>query len=86
MKITDPCGAEQAGYEQIVACFIKNLMLNHNSCSAMVRGYAESINMLFPLCNFPIPADFLDWNNICTILITGKEKEENIARQGSPIT
>jgi hypothetical protein len=60
MKITDPCGAEQAGYKQIVARFIKNLMLDHNSCSATVRGYAKSINMFFRLCNFPIPADFLD--------------------------
>jgi hypothetical protein len=64
MKITNPCGAKQAGYEQIVACFIKNLMLDHNSRSAMVRGYAKSINMLFRLRNFPIPADFLDRNNI----------------------
>ncbi len=84
MKITDPCGAEQAGYKQIVACFIKNLMRNHNSCSAMVRGYAKSIDMLFCLCNFPILADFLDQNNICTILISGREKEENIVRQHSP--
>jgi hypothetical protein len=52
----------------------------------MVRGYAMSITMLFCLCNFPTPADFLDWNNICTILISGREKEENIARQRSPIT
>jgi hypothetical protein len=86
MKITNPCGAEQAGYKQIVACFIKNLMLDHNFCSAMVRGYPKSINMLFCLCNFPIPADFLDWNNICTVLISGREKEENILRQRSPIT
>jgi hypothetical protein len=61
-------------------------MLDHNSCSATVRGYAKSINMLFCLCNFPIPADFLDWNTICTILISGREKEENILRQRSSIT
>ncbi len=84
--MTNPCGTEQAGYEQIVACFIKNLMLNHISCSAMVRGYAKSINMLFCLCNFPIPANFLERNNICTILISGRDKEENIARQHIPIT
>jgi hypothetical protein len=86
MKISNSCGAEQAGYEQIVACFIKNLMLNHNSRSAMVRGYAKSINMLICLQNFPIPADFLDRNNICTTLISGREKEENIARQCSPLS
>jgi hypothetical protein len=51
----------------------------------MVRGYAKSINMLFCLHNFPIPADFLDQNNIFTTLISGREKEENIARQCSPI-
>ncbi len=61
-------------------------MLDHNSCSATVRGYAVSINMLFCFSNFPIPADFLDRNNICIILISGKEKEENITRQHSPIT
>jgi hypothetical protein len=86
MKITDPCGAEQAGYKQIIACFIENLMLDHNSYPATVRGYAKSINMLFHLHNFPIPTDFLDRNNICTISISGREKEENIARQHSPIT
>jgi hypothetical protein len=86
MKITNPCGAEQAGYERIVACFIKNLMLDHNSRSAMVKGYAESINMLFCLQNFPIPADFLDRNNIFVTLILGREKEENIARQCSPLS
>ena len=42
--------------------------------------------MLFCFSNFPIPADFLDWNNIGTILISGREKEKNIARQRSPIT
>ncbi len=84
MKITNPCSTEQAGYEQIVACFIKNLILDHNSCSATVRGYTKSINMLFHLRNFPIPADFLDWNKICTILILGRDKEENTARQRSP--
>jgi hypothetical protein len=83
---TDACGAEQAGYKQIVACFIENLMLDPNFCSATVRGYAKSINMLFCLCNFPIPVDFLEWNNICKILISGREKEENIVRQQSPIT
>ncbi len=86
MKITNPCSAEQAGYERIITCFIKNLMLDYNSCSATVRGYAKSINILFCLCNFPIPADFLDQNNICTILISGREKEKNIVRQRSPIT
>jgi hypothetical protein len=78
MNITKPCGAGQSGYKQIVACFIKNLMLNHNSCSATTRGYAKSINMLFCFCNFLIPEDFLDQNNICIVLISDREKEENI--------
>ncbi len=61
-------------------------MLDHNSCSAKARGYAKSINILFCLYNLPIQTDFLDRNNICTIFISGREKEENIARQRSPIT
>ena len=45
-SIPDPCG-NQPGYERIIACFIKQLMLDHNSCSATVRGYVEAINTLF---------------------------------------
>ena len=86
MRITKPCGPEQQGYERIIACFIKNLMLNHNSRSKTVQGYIESINMLFRLQNFPIPADLSNQANTCAVIISGQEKEENVARQHSPLT
>ena len=61
-------------------------MLDHNSRSATVRGYVESINTLFKLCNFDPPANLLDRTNMCTKIIVAREKEECIARQRSPIT
>jgi hypothetical protein len=86
IRITEPCSPEQQGYEIIIACFIKNLMLDHNSRSKTVRGYVKSINTLFQLKNFPIPADLSDWTNTCAVIISGQEKEENVARQRSPLT
>jgi hypothetical protein len=86
MHVTKVCGPEQRGYERIIACFIENLMLNHNSRSKTVRGYVESINTLFRLRNFPIPADLSDRANTCAVIILGLEKEENVARQRSPLT
>ncbi len=61
-------------------------MLDHNSRSATVRGYVESINTLFKLQNFDPPADLSDRTNMCTKIIVAREKEECIARQQSPIT
>jgi hypothetical protein len=61
-------------------------MLDHNSRSATVRGYVEAINTLFRLRQFDIPADLSDRTNICFKIIHAREKEENIARQRSPIT
>jgi hypothetical protein len=61
-------------------------MSDHNSWSKTLRGYVESINSLFCLCNLPIPADLSDRANMCTRIITAREKEENIANQWSPIT
>ena len=83
--INDPCGSEP-GYQRIIACFSEQLMLNHNSRSATVRGYVESINTLFKLRNFNPPADLSDRTNMCTKIIVAREKEECIARQRSPIT
>ncbi len=83
--IQDPCGSEP-GYQRIIACFIKQLMLNHNSWSATVRGYVKSINILFKLRNFDPPADLSDRTNMCTKIIAVREKEECIAWQKSPIT
>ena len=63
-NIPDPCGPE-AGYERIVACFVEQLMLDHNSRSATVRGYVEAINTLFRLCHLDPPADLSDRSNMC---------------------
>jgi hypothetical protein len=86
MCITEPCGPKQQGYKRIIACFIKNLMLDHNSRSKTVQGYVESINTLFQLQEFPILADLSDRANTCTVIISGQEKEENAVRQRSHIT
>ena len=61
-------------------------MLDHNSRSATVRGYVEAINTLFRLRHFDIPADLSDHTNMCFKIINAREREENIARQRSPIT
>ena len=65
---------------------MEQLMLDHNSRSATVRGYVESINILFKLRDFDTPADLSDRTNMCTKIIAAREKEECIARQQSPIT
>ncbi len=83
--IQDPCGSEP-GYQRIIACFMEQLMLDHNSRSAMVHGYVKSINTLFKLRNFDPPANLSDRTNMCTKIIVAREKEECIARQRSPIT
>ena len=83
--ISDPCGKEQ-GYKRIIACFIKQLMIDHNSRSATVCGYVDAINILFCLWNFDDPADLTDRSNMCYKIILAREREENIARQRSPIS
>jgi hypothetical protein len=83
--IPDPCGNEP-GYEWTVACFAENLMFDCNSHSATVQGYVESINKLFALRSFPIPADLKDKDNMVAKLIHASEREENIAKQRSPLT
>ncbi len=81
----NPCGSKP-GYERIVACFIECLMMDHNSWSATVCGYAESVNTLFQLQNLPAPANLSDRTNMCARIILAREKEEDIAKQQSPIT
>ena len=85
MKMPDPCGNHD-GYERIVACFLEKLMHDHNSRSATVRGYAQAINTLFELRKCQIPADLSSRSNMCYNLILAREREENVARQRSPIT
>jgi hypothetical protein len=84
-RIPDPCGS-QTGYERIIACFIEQLMLDHNPRSATLCGYVKAVNTLFCLCHFDIPADLPDLTNMCFKIIHAREKEENVARQRSPIT
>ncbi len=81
----NPCGSEP-GYERIVACFIERLMMDHNSWSATVCGYAKSVNTLFQLWSLPAPANLSDQSNMCARIILAREKEEDIAKQQSPIT
>ncbi len=81
----DPCRSKP-GYERIVACFIEGLMMDHNSWCATVCGYAESVNTLFQLWNLPAPANLSDQTKMCARIILAREKEENIAKQQSPIT
>jgi hypothetical protein len=40
----------------------------------------------FELCDFPIPGNLSDKENVCSRIITTQEREEDIARQRSPIT
>jgi hypothetical protein len=83
--IPDPCG-NKMGYKRIIACFIKQLMMDHNSQSTTVHGYVKSINTLFKLCKFDTPADLTNRANICSKIILAREKEESVAQQRSPIT
>ncbi len=85
MKIPDPCGKER-GYEQIIACFGKNLIMDCHSRSATVANYALAINKLFEMRKYPIPANLADKTNMMSKVIHARERAENIARQRSPIS
>jgi hypothetical protein len=67
LGIPDPCGS-YPGYQRILAIYIKYVQcsININNIktlrSAMVKGYAESVNALFRLRNMPAPADLSDPN------------------------
>jgi hypothetical protein len=61
-------------------------MLDCNSRSVTVQGYAQSINKLFEYCRLPIPADLCDKENISAKLLHAREREKMIARRRSPIT
>ncbi len=83
--IPDPCGCDRR-YERIVACFDENLIMDCNSRSATVQGYATSINRLLEMRGFPISANVSDKDNMVTKIINVSEREETIARRRSPIT
>ena len=61
-------------------------MLDCNSRSATAQGYAQSINRLFELRNFPVPADISNKENMTTKLIHAREREETIVRCRSPLS
>jgi hypothetical protein len=61
-------------------------MLDCNSRSATAQGYAQSINKLFEYRGFPIPANPSNRENMTSKLIRMREREENMARQRSPIS
>jgi hypothetical protein len=90
MGILDLCG-HQKGYQRIVAIYIKYLMSGVNFRKkdylrlATVRGYATSINLLFRLRGMKALVDTSDPNNMTGILINNLVKEEDIARQHSPL-
>ena len=83
--MTDPCG-NKPGFERVVACFMEKLILDDNSRSATIRGHIDAINKLFQLRNFKPPADLSDRTNMCMRILFVREKEEDIARQRSPIS
>jgi hypothetical protein len=85
MLIPDPIG-HNWGYTLIVACFIEQLMHDHNSQLTTGCGYIWNVNILFRLRNCTIPADLSDKENICSKIIKAREQEEDIAGQRSPIT
>ena len=90
MGIIDPCG-HQRGYQRIVAIYIGYLMSgvnfkNKNSLrSNTIKGYATGINSLFALRGMAVPIVLSDPNNMAGILINNLIKEEDIARQRSPL-
>ncbi len=90
MKVPDPCSHQQ-GYQRIIAIYIKYLMTGVNFRnkdflrSATVQGYTSSINSLSKLRDMKPPINVADPNNVSGILINNLVKEEDIARQCSPL-
>jgi hypothetical protein len=88
--ILNPCGP-YLGYQQIVAIYTKYVQcgVNYNNIqvihSATVQGYAEAVNNLFRLLHFAPPANLTNPNNMTSILVTNMLREEEIARQRSPL-
>ncbi len=88
--IMGPCG-HQRGYQRIVAIYIRYLMSgvnfrNKDSLrSNTIKGYATGINSLFALRRMKEPIVLSDPNNMAGILINNLIKEEDIARQRSPL-
>ncbi len=90
MKVPDPCGHQQR-YQSIVAIYIKYLMTGVNFRNkdflrlATRRGYVSSINLLFKLQDMKPPINMAKPNSVLGIFINNLVKEEDIARQRSPL-
>jgi len=86
----DPVGPEP-GWRRIVPFYIKYVMIgvNYNNLvtlrSATCKNYAEDVNKLFELRDFPRPVDFQDKTNRTTTIISNLKKEEDIASQRLPL-
>ena len=65
---------------------MEKLILDDNSRSTTIRGHIDAINKLFQLRNFKPPADLSNRTNMCARILFAREKEEDIARQQSPIS
>ncbi len=63
--------------------------INYNNkqvlCLAKVQGYAKAVSTLFRLQKFTLLAHLTDPNNMTAILVNNLLREENIARQQSPL-
>ncbi len=90
MGIVNPCG-HQRGYQRIVAIYVGYLICRVNfrnkdyMRSNTIKGYTTSINTLFTLRGMKSPIVLSDPNNMAGILINNLIKEEDIARQRSPL-
>ena len=83
--IEEPVGPE-LGRERLVANFLKSLFLSHNCRANTLYGYAQAINELHKYRNFPKPADMTNKNNECYIVYHNQQREEDVAKQSSPLT
>lgn len=83
--ITEAVGPEP-GRVRLVANFLKSLFLVNNCRAQTMHGYAQAINELHRLRNFPIPADMTDKNNECYIIYHNQLREEDVATQSEPLT
>jgi len=81
----------EPGWRRIVSFYIKYVMIgvNYNNLvtlrSATCKNYAEDVNKLFELRDFPRPVDFQDKTNRTTNIISNLKKEEDIASQRLPL-
>jgi hypothetical protein len=57
-----------------------------HSRSVTVTKYALVVKKLFEMRKYPIPANLGDKTNMMSKIIHAREREENIARQRSPLT